>query len=338
MPLAPGAYIAEEVAPSIGESGQIIPATGGAAVGSSGGGGGGGAGGGEHHAPRRLAQQHHIQPTAAHQPPASQQPSRHEVGHVPQPFHPHPTGALDPPWHRHAAFAAPATGASANPRPRTYADGNRHLLDHVGGRTPPVRPIPNYLLPGPASRARMRQGFGYFERQLGALDRSLKRDLGGRTLKPFQVAALVGSMSWESHTAGTRKYFDPHRPGVGGAFGLAGWGGSRLTGLETFALGGGHHSVSDLLAHPNLFGEELRYAVHELSTPGSAGYRSAFEALVRTKTLGGAHGAEAIVEQQYEKNYDRYQVGPNAPHTPSDTASYWYRLQLAQYALSHFGR
>jgi hypothetical protein len=186
----------------------------------------------------------------------------------------------------------------------------------------------------------MRHGWTSLERQLGALDRSLRRELGGRPLKPFQLAALIGGMAWESHTIGSKRYFDPTRlqqaPG-GGGFGLAQWGGTRLTnpgsrtvGLEQFALGPGPHSIGDLLAHPHLFDEELKFAVHELSTD----YRSAFEALVRTKTLGGVHGAEAIVEQKYEQNYDSYQVGANAPHS----ASYWDRIQLAQFVLGHFGR
>lgn len=129
--LIPGAYIAEEIAPSVDESGKITAATGGAAVGSGGGGGGGGGGrGGGGGKPRskaaaKPAQRHHIQPSAAHPSSTSSSQRGGELGlgrSAPKPVRAHPAAALDPPVRRHVAFASPASGAALRIRARTQPD------------------------------------------------------------------------------------------------------------------------------------------------------------------------------------------------------------------------
>jgi hypothetical protein len=232
-----------------------------------------------------------------------------------------------------------------NARGERRLAGTREVVHHSAGMA--SWPISKGYLPSAASTARARTGWNDFESHLKALDKSLRSELHGRSLKPFQVAALIGNLAWESHTAGTRRYFDPRRyqQPAGPGFGLAQWGGTRLSdphnraqpGLEQFVLGRGAHSLADLRARPDLLSQELKFAVHELGTD----YKSVFEALVGTKTLAGTHGAIAVVEQKYEVAGDRSEVGAAAPrggpgHAP--TASYWYRLQLAQYLMHQIDR
>jgi hypothetical protein len=172
-------------------------------------------------------------------------------------------------------------------------------------------------------------------------------------LKPFQAAALVGNMSYEStafeRRGSPRLVANLGEYGKGGGYGIAQWTlAARQTSLAEFA-------EKNKLSKAN-FGLQLAYAAHELATKGA----SRFGALISPDTLEllrrarSIDEAVAIVQVGFERSggqdkHDFQRVPPfksaeqllsesNYPRLPpektgTNKATYWDRLADAKRVL-----